>query len=210
MLEYYSQQGQDKYVVSRFFPHLRYGVFVDVGAHDGKTFSQSLHFEKKGWTGICVEPLPEVFNALKSLRKCVCVNAAIDVEEGETDFVKNGGYTEMLSGIQKYYPDKHHERRLKEQRLMGGGTEIVKVPTVRLDTLLKRQGIKRVDYLSIDVEGAELAVVKSINFDDVDIEVIGFEDNYPEDSVSVVGYLLSKGYSYDSRTGGDIFMIKNI
>lgn len=208
MTNFYSQQGQDKYVASKFFPYLRYGVFVDVGAYDGETYSNSLHFEKKGWTGICVEPLPKMFKKLHNNRKCVCINAAIDTEEGEVEFISNSGYTEMLSGIKKYYPEKHHDRRIKEQSIMGGDTEIIKVPTVRLDTLFKQHGIKRIDYLSIDVEGGEYAVIKSIDFDNVDIHVIGFEDNYQEDSVAIIIYLINKGYIYDSRTGGDIFMVK--
>lgn len=208
MLSFYSQQGQDKYVASKFFPHLRYGFFVDVGAHDGKTYSNSLHFENKGWTGICIEPLPEVFKTLKANRKCICINAAIDTEEGEIEFISNSGYTEMLSGIKKYYPAKHHERRIKEQFIMGGTTEIIKVPTIRLDALFKQHGIKRIDYLSIDVEGGEYAVIKSIDFNDVDIHVIGFEDNYhDENSADIITYLINKGYVYDSRTGGDIFMV---
>jgi FkbM family methyltransferase len=208
MTNFYSQQGQDKYVATKFFPHLRYGVFIDIGAHDGKTYSNTLHFEKKGWTGICVEPLPSVFKVLKTTRQCICVNAAIDIVNGETNFVSNTGYTEMLSGIEKYYPEKHHARRLKEQRIMGGSTEIIKVPTIRLDTLLEKHGINRVDYLNVDVEGGEYEVIKSIDFNTVDIHVIGFEDNYQENSASIISYLTTKGYQYDSRTGGDIFMVK--
>ena len=114
----------------------------------------------------------------------------------------------MLSGIEKYYPEKHHARRLNEQRIMGGSTEIIKVPTIRLDTLLEKHGINRVDYLSVDVEGGEYEVIKSIDFNTVDIHVIGFEDNYQENSASIISYLTTKGYQYDSRTGGDIFMVK--
>lgn len=208
MTAFYSQQGQDAYVATRFFPHVRQGVFVDVGAHDGKTYSNSLHFEQKGWTGVCIEPLPDVFRTLAGTRKCLCINAAVDTEEGEVDFISNSGYTEMLSGIEKYYPAKHHERRKREQQSKGGESKVIKVPTIRLETLFKMYGITRVDYLSIDVEGGEYAVVRSINFDLVNVQVIGFEDNYHEDSIAIMVYLINKGYTYDSRTGGDIFMAK--
>ena len=60
-------------------------------------------------------------------------------------------------------------------------------------------------YLSIDVEGAEFEVVKSINFDKVFIDIIGFENNYNDNSIPIVNYLIEKGYSVIHRSI-DIFM----
>lgn len=148
--------------------------------------------------------MPSVFETLKLNRKCICVNAAI--VDCEVEFNNNSGYTEMLSGINKYYCKDHIERIAKE----GGTSKSIKVPTVRLDTLFKKHGINRIDYLSIDVEGGEYAVIKSIDFDKVDIHVIGFEDNYPEKSVIIMSYLVGKGYIYDSRTGGIFLWLKHL
>ena len=62
------------------------------------------------------------------------------------------------------------------------------------------------NYLSIDVEGAEFAVIKSIDFDSVFIDVIGFENNYNDTSIPIVEYLSAKGYNL-LYTSMDIFMI---
>jgi hypothetical protein len=43
------------------------GVFVDIGAHDGETDSNSLFFENLGWKGFCIEPNPEMFNKLQNI-----------------------------------------------------------------------------------------------------------------------------------------------
>jgi hypothetical protein len=59
---------------------------------------------------------------------------------------------------------------------------------------------------SIDVEGAEHDVVKSINFDKVFIDVIGFENNYRDASAPIVEYLRTKGYDV-VLAGTDIFMV---
>jgi hypothetical protein len=60
--------------------------------------------------------------------------------------------------------------------------------------------------LSIDVEGAEFEVIKSINFDKVFIDVIGFENNYDDVSAPIVAYLTDKGYAV-IHTSMDVFMI---
>jgi hypothetical protein len=66
--------------------------------------------------------------------------------------------------------------------------------------------IKHINYLSIDVEGAEFDVIKSINFDKLYIDIIDFESNYEEESKEIILYLQPKGYKVVYRTI-DIFMI---
>ena len=56
---YYSQCDQDKYLHMNVFKDYKSGVFVDVGAHDGKTFNNTLFFEENyKWSGINIEPIP--------------------------------------------------------------------------------------------------------------------------------------------------------
>ena len=58
-MNFFSQTGQDRLLFEHFFRGKRNGVFVDVGAYDGTTFSNTLFFERSmGWSGLCVEPLP--------------------------------------------------------------------------------------------------------------------------------------------------------
>jgi hypothetical protein len=92
---------------------------------------------------------------------------------------------------------------------MGSTTEIIKVNTKRLETIFDEHSISHINYLSIDVEGAEFEVIKSINFDKVFIDVIGFEDNYHDVSIPIIEYLENKGFMFISRTG-DIFMINKM
>lgn len=69
--------------------------------------------------------------------------------------------------------------------------------------------IKHIHYLSIDVEGAEYEVIKSINFNKVFIDVIGFENNYPDVSEQIINYLLHNNYQKLDYNKGDIIMINN-
>ena len=80
------------------------------------------------------------------------------------------------------------------------------VPTKRIETICDEHDIHHIHYLSIDVEGAEFDVIKSINFDKVHIDVIGFENNYDDNSIPIIKYL--EGYDYSLLYSGiDIFMI---
>ena len=85
-------------------------------------------------------------------------------------------------------------------------TEIITVPTKRMETICDEHNISHINYLSIDVEGAEFEVISSINFDKVFIDVIGFENNYRDVSAHIVAYLNDKGYVV-IHTAMDIFMI---
>lgn len=86
---------------------------------------------------------------------------------------------------------------------------MVPVQVRRLDSILKEANITRVHYLSIDVEGGESSVIKSIDFDTVKIDVIGFEDAYPDIGEPIVKLLEEKGYKKIGKTGDDIFMVHN-
>jgi hypothetical protein len=58
-----------------------------------------------------------------------------------------------------------------------------------------------VDYLSIDTEGNELDILKSIDYSKFDIDIIDVENNYCEDEI--VNFVLSKGYEFVDRIGCD-------
>ena len=66
--------------------------------------------------------------------------------------------------------------------------------------------VSHINYLSIDVEGAEFEVIKSINFDKVFIDIIGFENNYNDTSIPIVKYLEQNNYIVITISS-DIFMI---
>jgi len=72
-------RGQlDRFLFENFFRGRREGVFVDVGAGDGRQQSNSLFFERSlGWSGLCVEPRSEYFAELLMQRRCVCERARI-------------------------------------------------------------------------------------------------------------------------------------
>ena len=212
---YYSQDGQDKFLDTIVFKGFKNGFFVDVGAHDGISYNNTLYFEKNlGWKGINIEPLQKVYEKLVVNRPdSINVNCAICKHNGTAEFISNTGYTEMLSGLKGTYDPRHHKRLNTEISIAGGTSDIIMVQTRTLEYVFDNLNINRVNYLSIDVEGAEEDVIKSINFDKVFIDIIGFENNYKNNSQYLINYLSNKGFIYIQQTQPgekekfDIFML---
>jgi FkbM family methyltransferase len=205
---FHSQEKQDKYLETNIFKGLKNGFFVDVGAYDGKHINNTLYFEETNqWNGINVEPNKKIYDALVINRpKNINLNCAVFNEDGETEFLLNTGYTEMLSGIKNTFDSRHVTRLEKENKSHGSTTETVTIATKRLETIFDEHKVTHVHYLSIDVEGAEFEVIQSINFDKVFIDVIAFENNYNDQSVPIIKYLEDHGYVVIHRSI-DIFMI---
>ena len=203
-----SQDNQDKYLETNIFKGYKNGVYVDIGAHDGVSINNTLYFEKNNnWTGINVEPIKNVFDKLIINRpNNINLNCAVCNNDGETDFLCNTGYTEMISGIKDTFDSRHLQRLENENKQMGSRTDIIKVKTKKLETICDENNISHINYLSIDVEGAEFEVIKSINFDKVFIDIIGFENNYNETSIPIVKYLENKNFVI-IHVSLDIFMI---
>jgi FkbM family methyltransferase len=207
---YYSQFEQDEFLEKNVFKGYKYGIFVDIGAHDGISFNNTLYFEKNNnWKGYNIEPIKEVFsNLINNRPNCTNINCAISDVDGIEEFVLNKGYSEMISGLKKSFDHRHNNRLTNEIKQHGGSTEVIKIKTNRFDTICNMYNIKYINYLSIDVEGAEFVVIKSIDFDRVFIDVIGFENNYEDNSVPIMNYLIDKNFRI-KKIGSDIFMINN-
>jgi FkbM family methyltransferase len=205
---FYSQDNQDKLLEQNVFQGYKHGFFIDVGAHNGIKINNTLYFEKNnGWTGINVEPIKTVFDTLVVNRpNSINLNCAVSNSDGETEFYCNTGHTEMLSGIKSSFDDRHFNRLLTENNQHNCITNVIKVKTKKLETILNEHNISHVNYLSIDVEGAEFEVIKSINFDTVFIDVIGFENNFDDTSIPIIKFLEDKNYVIVIKTQ-DIFMI---
>lgn len=195
----YSQDGQDIYILNNFFPNKTDGTFVDIGANDGLTISNSLLFEELGWTGVCVEPLPTAFDKLTQNRKCECVNGVIsDKNASHVDFCAIEGYSEMLSGIVDKYDERHKIRILNESSLHDCKRQKIKVPNFKFNDLIK---FNRINLLDIDTEGGELEILKSINYDVYAIDLILVENNYGTNDMQE--FLQTKNFKSITRLGAD-------
>lgn len=202
LLTFYSQCGQDQYIYESFFKEKPKGIFIDIGAHDGITFSNTKFFEELGWEGICIEPIPEVFEELKKNRSSICVKGCISDKAGTGRFLRIKGYPEMLSGLLDYYDPTHLGRALTEiYSAPTNSCDVIAVECFLLNDILEKNGYFHVDYLSLDTEGGEFEILQSIDFEKFDIEIIEVENNFNESKIRY--FLASKGYEFMGQAGWD-------
>lgn len=197
-------------MVLDFFQGKKEGIFVDVGAYDGITWSNSLALEKYfDWKGICIEPIPLVYEKLRLIRSATCVNSAISNFDDSTEFIHVSGYAEMLSGISCTMNEAHLLRIEKEISQHGGTKSSIPLRVERLQSILDRELINQVDYLSIDVECGELNVLKGIDWGKTQIKLISCEVNEYSSGDGISQLLKSLNYKYLGRVCGDEFYAKD-
>jgi FkbM family methyltransferase len=195
-----SQYGQDIFVES-VLGGKRKGTFLEVGALDGITASNTYYLEKAlGWTGILIEANPQYYALLaKNRSQCQCVQSCISDTSETVEFVDHGG----LSGIKGQLSVQHTEST--------GNAPVIRLPTEPLQAVLDKLQTHHLDYLSVDTEGSELSVLKSVDYSHTDITLIGVEVNYRDYDRSfkpLSDFLQRKGYRYLERIGVDCFFHK--
>ena len=177
-------------------------MFVDVGAHDGVTFSNTCFLERDlEWRGLCIEAIPEVYQLLVRQRNSICVQACVARQAGVRKFLRVHGYAEMLSGIIDAYDARHVETIQREMLRCGGTSEVIETRTVRLDTLLRKHDITSIDLLCVDVEGAELEVLRSLDLKAFHPKVICVENNFGDPRTWL--FLMASGYRPFRRLARD-------
>lgn len=142
---------QDEWVFDRT-PGQR-GFFVEVGAHDGVRHSNTLALEKDGWSGLLIEANPSLYSQMVVNRpKALHSNAVVsNWEREDAGFILGDSYGGLLDFMPREWMDEHVKR----------GNPVVRVPTRTLASVLEEHKCSRVmKYLSIDVEGAEFAILE--------------------------------------------------
>jgi len=194
-VEFVGQELQDMYAYL-YFNGKKDGFFIDIGAYDGITISNTYAFENIGWKGICVEPVQEIYQKLINNRKCDCVNAAVYSEESELELIQTrGGRSGFIRNMSK--------SMIKEAEKEGIINKYT-ISTISFESLIKKYNIEYIDFLSIDVEGSEPEVLESIDFNKYKFGLITIENNHGE---RITKYMYTKGYKLFLDLGVDLFFI---
>jgi len=199
----YSQEGEDL-ILLRLFEGKRNGFYIDVGAHHPKRFSNTNLFYKLGWRGINIEPNPESFNQFLKMRP-----RDINIQLGVSD----------QTGLLKYYyfndPALNtFDTSVVESREKLDGVIPIKtqeIPVDRLDTILLKNfpaGLA-IDFMTIDVEGFDYAVLQSNDWTRFRPKIILVEALRMPIEKSLDGeihqFMKSKGYELCAKTYNTYF-----
>ncbi|PCI75642.1 hypothetical protein COB21_05430 [Candidatus Aerophobetes bacterium] len=208
--KYHGQFLQDEYTNTHFFKNKKNGVFLDIGAHLPIEWNNTYFFENKlQWKGLCIDPNPVMFKKLTKSRACPCLNVAV-VPSG-TGYQKFLQLDKLsgLSGLIDNYGEEDTSRIDKESKLHNEQQNTIDVKTLSINQIINHYGLFHIDFLSLDIEGGELDILKAIDFNQSFIDVIAVENNWEDAwnevaiNSSIRKYLESTGYRYVTRLGVD-------
>lgn len=160
----------------KYFGYKDNGYFVDIGAYDGFSHSNTMGLAMAGWSGICYEPIYDAYRVCidnhTHHKNIKVINKAIGNRNGTVDFYISG----PLSTYSDYYRNTNFWAA--EYR----GARIVTVDIVRLDdTLIENDVPVDFDVLSLDVEGSETDVLMyfNINYWRPKMAIVEAQEHHP-------------------------------
>ena len=176
-LEWYGQVQQDKAIVDLLGTSSGM-YFVDLAANDAKEFSNTLALEHKGWTGLCLEPNPQYWYGLAH-RKCTVVGALVGGKPSKNLSQEQDPVLVKFRGVFGGIVGRMDEKLANFKKEPSAAVE--KRYTVPLvDVLQKYHVPQTIDYMSLDVEGAEYLIMQDFPFDTYTIRVMTIERPTPE------------------------------
>jgi len=180
-------------------------IYVDVAANHAKRWSNTYFFDRcLGWDGICVEANPAYHSELLSQRHCSLINTCVSDVPRTVKF----SFTEAYGGVVKDKKDSagwgvDGAYHAKSKKFKGAHKGIQSLKCTTLGKEFKRLKVKKVDFLSLDVEGYEYPVLKGIDWKYTKIDVLVIECKRP----AIEGLLREKGYEkFSSILQDDIYI----
>lgn len=185
----YCQVGNWK-LVGDIFADKRDGVFVEAGAHDGWTGSNTYWLESMGWRGVLVEPVPGLYRACRKERpRCRVYHGALVSHEypDPTIPVECSGLVSSVSDSKML----EETRAISEAYYGKKERPKVSVPALKLDDVLSDANVESVDFLSLDVEGFEGDALRGFDLAKWSPDYMLIECNYEQEVIGVVRGLYS-------------------
>lgn len=193
--KWYAQSGQDKFLFERLFFQQGLcckGVFVEFGALNGIDHSNTYAFEHyMGWKGLMFEIDPNVYVDLERNRPSADIIIGAVCPSGESNITVLLSVYGGFSGSIKQYEETRRNTKRNE----------TVVKCYNLADELRKRGMMRVDYLTMDTEGSEVDLVLDFPWDDFDVRMVQIEQLNEGKYTGQVGkkdkiiqHMLSHGY----------------
>ena len=189
-------------IYSEYFKQSSAGVFVEVGAYDGETCSNTSCLADLGWRGVYVEPVLDFFNRCKARHShntnITAINCSVGTTEGEINlYVGDMITTTSLEQVHRYSEIDWAQHITFNQSKC--------IQTTLENILINNNITPNFDLLVIDVEGKENEVLHSFNLKkwSPKMLIVELEDNHPsftkysshiEDHRNARNYIIQAGY----------------
>ena len=201
------------------------GFFIEAGAFNGQDISNTLLLEMQyNWTGILIEPNPDLYQEmLTKQRKSYCLETCLSTEKEvqKVDFDATGAYGGIMNG-EDLKPGSRADEAIKQRKESNPDfvptygafvRRTLQMQCLPLTSIIEALGNPVIDYFSLDIEGAEFPVLKTIDFDKVDIRVISIEvtklDSIFDGRLTQLKYLMKRnGYEFYKEVKEDYIYVK--
>ena len=201
----YSQEGEDMVLQSFYEGRKKYkGFYIDVGAHHPYRFSNTLFFYKRGWRGINIEPTPNAVKAFNIFRRRD-INLNIGISSKRDKLLFYCFNEPALNGFSKELSEERNSTSVKYKIIKQIEIETLPLADV-LDKYLPAE--QKIDFLTIDVEGFDLQVLQSNNWEKYKPTFILVEDRIDFNNLTdseVYQYLEKQGYQLVAKTLRTLF-----
>jgi FkbM family methyltransferase len=206
----YSQSGEDL-IADYFFEQIGIGKpkYIDIGANQPIKGNNTYYFYQKGANGICIEPDHSLIQDLKSKRpNDIILNIGISIKDAQNaEFYYFDGHYNAWNTFSKI----DAEKKKKESGISYNTT---KVNLENIHNVIERYNFYDVNFISIDVEGLDLEILKSINFKKINPELICVEtilfslQNGINKNESITSYMLDQNYIVYADTNLNTFFCR--
>ncbi len=191
----FSQKGQDRWIIDEVLKEKRRGFFVELGAGNGRTHSNTYLLERDyDWHGVLIEANPKYASDICTNRTCTFVPCCVDGHLEECNFFCFG----YLGGI--IADDTDYNSQNRSSLIDRHPDKILRVrPQLLEDVLDSVAAPHHINYLSLDVEGAEHRILSSFPFHRFKFDALTIErpTSVVHELLSAAGYVLHKIYRYD-------------
>jgi FkbM family methyltransferase len=207
---FYSQNNEDQ-IVAQYFQGKDTTNFtlLDIGANDGKTFSNSLHLIENGWNGVLFEPSPKAFALLQELHKdnekVECLNYGLALFNGEKRFYESGGY--------KNGEDVCLYSSLDEEETKKWGDDVkfkeISADFITWSDFRATRKNQNYEFISIDAEGMDWIILNMIDLNEVNCQCLCVE--YNSDlllQAKMFKYVLSFGMKFHQKNAENLIFIR--
>lgn len=209
----FSQGGGDDIQLNKLIKEKKPGVYVDIGCWHPVKSSNTYFFHLRGWKGICIDPNPELKKVYNFFRpNDTFINCAIGLKEEKMSYYQLKDNYSAMNTLKHDYIQRHNlEKEIKY---------IVDVPIYNLKNILDKNISEgdRLDFFDIDVEGFDLEVLKSNDWDKYRPKIILVESNLSiknDINSEIVNYLETVDYRLVAKSVingdlGNLFFMNNI
>ena len=202
-------QNNEESVILRYFRHQAPASlnFLDIGANDGLSFSNIRQLALNGWSGACLEPSPKAYEKLVQnfldYPEIKNYNFGISETSGEMEFHDSGNWVGRDDTPASILGTLHESNK---GRFYGMNWDVIKCRFVTFEEFIQQHGVSKFDFISIDVEGHDLVVLRQINLREVGCQLICLEHNENPDFITgFTEYCESFGMREIDRNRDNIF-----